>query len=408
MSIDTILIEASPGEVRAASLAGGRVWRLGFHRDMAPSRIGAIYLGRVRKVEPALGAAFVDLGLAADGFLRARDIAAGGGKHARIERLVQEGAVIPVQVTADGRGDKGPTLTTSVSDEWAAIEARREEAPACVDPGPEPIARLLAPCAGGGLAQILAGDHGSAAAARRWAANFLPALTDRVEVWSGREPLFEAHGVEAEIEAALAPRVALPGGGELVFESGETLTAIDVNSAGFVGKAARAARDLNLAAAPELARQISLRNIAGAVVVDLLRMDVARDHEAVLRAMRSELAGAPVGCDVLGISRLGLLELTRRRRGPSLAELMVEPSPPARLRADVAAYAALRRVLQAARPGGGVTLAAAPEVVAELEGPLAGALADTARTAGTIHLRAEPGWPRERAEVGDAEADATD
>lgn len=205
--------------------------------------------------------------------------------------------------------------------------------------------------------------------------------------------------VEAEIEAALAPRVALPGGGELVFEPGETLTAIDVNSVGFVGKAMRAARDLNLAAAPELARQISLRNIAGAIVVDLLRMEALGDREAVLRAMREKLAGAPVECDVLGISRMGLLELTRRRRGPSLAELMLEPAMPARLRADAAALAALRRVMATARPGAGVTLAAAPEVVAELEGPLANALADAARTAGAIHLRAEPGWPRERAEV---------
>ncbi len=402
MSVDTVLIDASPGEVRAAALAGGRVWRLGLHRDGAPSRIGAIFLGRVRKVEPALGAAFVDLGLEADGFLRAQDIdrGAGGGKHARIERLVQQGAVLAVQVTADGRGDKGPLLTTSVPDRWHSIEAHGDEAaPACLDTGPEPIPRLLASCAGDGLTKILTSDHGSAAAARRWAAEFLPALCDSIDVWAGTEPLFDAHGVEAEIEAALAPCVELPGGGELVFEPGETLTAIDVNSARFAGTAGRAARDMNLAAAPELARQISLRNIAGAIVVDLLRMEAPDDREAVLRAMRDELAGAAVGCDVLGISRLGLLEMTRRRRGPSLADMMLEPSAPSRLRADAAALAALRRVMATARPGGGATLAVAPAVVAELEGPLAGALADAARIAGTIRLRAEPGWPRERADV---------
>lgn len=404
MSIDTVLIDASPGEVRAAALADGQVWRVGFHRETAPSRIGAVYLGKVRRVEPALGAAFVDLGLEADGFLRARDIArAGGGssKPARIERLVQQGAVIPVRVSLDGRGDKGPLLTTVPPKEFAAIEERVADAaaPACLDTGPEPIPRLLASVADGGLTQILASDHGSAAAARRWASEHFPALAERVEVWSGSEPLFEAHGVEAEIEAALAQRVELPGGGELVFEPGETLTAIDVNSAGFAGKAGRTARDVNLAAAPELARQISLRNIAGAIVVDLLRMEAASDRDAVLSAMRDELAGAPVGCDVLGISRMGLLELTRRRRGPSLADLMLEPSRPMRLRADAAAYTVLRRVMREVRPGGGATLAVAPEVVAELQGPLADALAVAAKIAGEIHLRAEPGWPCERAEV---------
>ncbi len=400
MPIDLILIEASPGETRVAALADGTVWRLGFHRDIAPSLVGALFVGQVRRVEPALGAAFVNLGLESDGFLRARDIGrgAGGGKRARIERLVQEGVVLAVRVTADGRGGKGPTLTIAEAGEWDASEARRE-APACLDPGPEPVARLLGDCAGDSVTKIITGDHRSAAAARRWAAEFLPAVCDSIEVWSGTEPLFEAHGVEAEIEAALAPLVSLPGGGELVFEPGETLTAIDVNSAGFAGKAARAARDLNLALAPELARQISLRNIAGAIVVDLLRMEAPGDRNAVLRAMRGELAGAPVGCDVLGISRLGLLELTRRRRGPSLGELMLGPSTPASLRADAAAYAALRRVMATARPGAGVTLAAAPAVVAELEGPLADALADAARIAGTIRLAAEPGWPHDRAEV---------
>lgn len=473
MRIDTILIEASPGEVRAAMLAGGQVWQVALHRHAAPSRVGAIYLGRVRRVEPAMSAAFVDLGLDADGFLRARDVAramGGGGKHARIERLVHEGAVIPVQVTADAWGAKGPTVTTALrlpgrflhyrpasrgvlfpngiraqdreriaavlepaltSEEgavvqvsaldlgesmlanalteelaelrarWAALEAHRAvaAAPACLDPGPAPVARLIAPHAHAGLARLVAGDHGSAAAASRWAERHAPELVERVEVWNRPESVFEAHGVEAEIEAALAPRVTLAGGGELVFEPGETLTAIDVNSAGFFGKAGSAARDVNLAAAPVLARQICLRGIAGAVVVDLLRMDTPRERDQVLRAMRRDLSEEPPGCHVLGLSHLRLLELTRRRRGPSLAEELQDPSPVPALRADAAAYAALRRVVREARPGGGATLAASPELVARLEGPLAEALAEASVVAGPVTLRAEPGWPRERAEV---------
>lgn len=472
MPIDTVLVESSPGEIRAAGLQGGRVWCLGFYRFNAPNRIGSIYLGRVRKVEPALDAAFVDLGLAQHGFLRAGNIAraADSSKHVRIERLVQEGAIIPVQVTADGHEGKGPTLITpprlsglylhlrpgtpgiltpkcakatstapltaalaplleetegaivrraaldlrgneivhtlkadldATRDQWAAIEAKRVQAsaPCCLDRGPNPIAHLISPIVTAGVTSIVASDHGSAKTVRDWCARYYPNIGDRVEVWSGSVPLFESRGVEAEIEAALAPRVALAGGGELVFERGTTLTAVDVNSAGFIGKANRMARDLNLAIAPELARQIRLRNIAGMVVVDLLRMNEVNDRKVVLRAMRSELSESRVDCNVLGISRLGLLELTRQRCGSSLAELMVESERPAQLRADVAAYAALRQVLQTGRPGSGVTLVAPPEVVAELKGALATALSDTERIAGFIHLRAESSWPRERVEV---------
>lgn len=472
MPIDTILVDSSPGEIRAAGLRGGRVWCLGFYRFNAPNRIGAIYLGRVSKVEPALDAAFVDLGLAQHGFLRARNIAsaASNGKHVRIERLVQEGAVIPVQVSADGHEGKGLTLITpprvsglylhlkpdspgiltpkrtkatsvapltaalapllattegaivrrnaldlrsneivhalksdldATRDQWAEIEAKRSQAtaPCCLDGGPNPIARLLSPIVTADVTSIVTSDHGSAKAARDWCEQYYPNIGDRVEVWSDSIPLFESHGVEEQIEAALAPRVALTGGGELIFERGTTLTMVDVNSAGFIGKANRMARDVNLAAAPELARQIRVRNIAGMVVVDILRMHEVNDRKTVLSAMRSELSEPRVDCDVLGISRLGLLELTRQRSGPSLAELMVESASPPQLRADVAAYAALRQVLQTARPGSGVTLAAPPEVVAELKGPLATALSDTERIAGLIHLRAESSWPRERAEI---------
>jgi Rne/Rng family ribonuclease len=426
----------------------------------------------VSKVEPALDAAFVDLGLDQHGFLRAGNIAnaAGNRKHVRIDHLVQEGAVIPVQVSADGHESKGPILITpprvsghylhlrpdipgvltpkhtkatsaapltaalspllaknegaivrrtaldlrgneifhalkadldATRDQWAEIEEKRAQAnaPCCLDRGPEPIARLLSPIVTADVTSIVTSDHGSAKAAREWCERYYPNIEDRVEVWTGSVPLFDSHDVEAQIEAALAPRVALTGGGELIFERGTTLTMVDVNSAGFIGKANRMARDVNLAAVPELARQIRMRNIAGMVVVDILRMHEVNDRKTVLSAMRSELSEPRVDCDVLGISRLGLLELTRQRRGPSLAELMVEPVSPAQLRADVAAYAALRQVLQTARPGSGVILAAPPDVVAELKGPLAAALSDTERIAGLIHLRAESSWRRERAEI---------
>ena len=115
MMIDTILFEQSPGELRAAMLAGGVVWQVDHHRAATPVREGAIYLGRVRRLDPGANAAFVSLGDGPDGFLRARDVVRPGdapAKRARINQLVQEGAAIVVQITADTPGGgKGPTVS---------------------------------------------------------------------------------------------------------------------------------------------------------------------------------------------------------------------------------------------------------------------------------------------------------
>ena len=106
-----------------------------------------------------------------------------------------------------------------------------------------------------------------AAALRRWQ-DSRPDLSGSVELWREAGTPVAALGIEAAIEAALAPRMTLPGGGEILFEPGETLTAIDVNSRGFAGKPGSAADELNFLAAAEIARQLRLRALAGTIVID--------------------------------------------------------------------------------------------------------------------------------------------
>ena len=469
MLIDTLLLAASPGELRAARLANDLVWEVISHREDQPSLLGAIHLGQVRRIDAGMNAAFVDIGLQAPGFLRARDVAREAGAGGRIQRLLHEGAAIPVQVTVDAQAGKGPSLTTllrlpgrrleyrpampgiefaaeltraernqiadvltpllapdegvvvtttllaadaeAIAQEigelrarWRAIDERRREAspPSCLDPGPKPVHRLLSGHAQDGLRRIIVTGAQTFADARDWCARCQPRLNDVLSQWKEVTPLFETFGVEAAIETALAPRYSLPGGGELVFEAGETLTAIDVNSAGFAGRAGRQALDLNVAAVPDIARQLRLRALGGAIVIDFLRMADAADRHCVVAALRRALKSDPASCHVLGISRLGLVELTRQRRGASLAQRLLEPAPNALARADAVALAALRHLVAQMRtaPAPHLTLAAAPEVIELLRGRLADAYAEAcAAVGGTIELAPRSDWPRGRFDV---------
>ena len=112
--IDEILCNVAPGEVRAALLEDGRLVELLIERGNRSSRLGEVFLGRVRRVIPAMDAAFVDLGLAQDGFLAAGEARRGrGGRD--ITALVAEGEAVLVQVTKDAVDGKGPALTTNVT-----------------------------------------------------------------------------------------------------------------------------------------------------------------------------------------------------------------------------------------------------------------------------------------------------
>jgi ribonuclease E/ribonuclease G len=128
--------------------------------------------------------------------------------------------------------------------------------------------------------------------------------------------------VSGQIGTALAPRIALESGVEVLFEPGETLCAVDVDSASAGGRQGRAPRrpvEVNLEAAPAIAQQLRLRNIAGAVVIDFITMRSAYDRDKVQAALAEAVHDDPVPTQLYGFTRLGLFELTRARRGATLA-----------------------------------------------------------------------------------------
>jgi ribonuclease G len=183
--------------------------------------------------------------------------------------------------------------------------------------------------------------------------------------------LFDEYGIATAVEAALVPRVPLPKGGSIIIETVAAATVIDVDSGGASPLA------VNLAAAREIARQIVLRDLAGAMVIDFIGMKRQED-KARVRAAFTEAMRADADAQLLGWTRLGHFEMTRRRRRASLAELLYESVPGAERakRPLTIALEALRALWREARavPGKRLGLRVHPEIAACLDGAARGAV----------------------------------
>jgi ribonuclease E/ribonuclease G len=140
-----------------------------------------------------------------------------------------------------------------------------------------------------------------------------------IEVQEGASSCFDQHDLDSQIEQALASEVALPGGGSIAMEPTRAFTAVDVDSG-----VARNAVAVNLEAAEVVAQQLRLRNIGGAVLIDFITLRQAADRDRVLGRLALHLAADPLPTQVLGWTRLGLVEVARARRGRPLAELLRE------------------------------------------------------------------------------------
>jgi ribonuclease E len=164
-------------------------------------------------------------------------------------------------------------------------------------------------------------------AARDFMAMLMPSHAKKVIAWrdshtGSTQPLFAHHQVEAQLDAMLAPTVQLRSGGYLVINQAEALVAIDVNS----GRSTRergieeTALRTNLEAADEVARQLRLRDLAGLIVIDFIDMEAKKHNAMVERRLKEALKNDRARIQVGHISHFGLMEMSRQRLRPSLAE----------------------------------------------------------------------------------------
>ncbi|MGE0653723.1 MAG: ribonuclease E/G, partial [Alphaproteobacteria bacterium] len=216
---------------------------------------------------------------------------------------------------------------------WHDIAERRAalKPPACLHRDDAAVAMLRD--AGAPVEEIVADMRGPADALRQRLDAALPELASRVVHRPARDWLPSPDEIEEQVADALEAEAPLPSGGSLVIEPGRTLTAIDVNSGAAAGDGGgrrageRRLLEANIEAAAEIARQLRLRNIGGIVVVDFINLRDSPARGRVVEALKAALAADPAPCWVGDMSRLGLVEMTRRRRGHSLAEMLTGECP---------------------------------------------------------------------------------
>ena len=454
-----LLIAASPGELWAALVAEDRLRALRvFRAESGRGRVGEIILGRVVALKLELPAALIDIGVARPAFLSAEDAIPGIAaltegeaitvqvtREARADKAVgvstrlrlagrfvdltpgrpgvSAAKAVPAaererllaalrEIAGTGEGfvvrAAGAVADLAADAEslrarWRAIEAARARAtaPAPLEPPPTPLATLLAVFAPAMPEAIVIDERAAFAEARRWLTRHCPLLVELLSLHREQQPLFEHHGIAGDIAAVLSPRVLLPEGGALTIELTAAATMIDVDSGGAAGgrKAGAAILAVNLAAAQEAARQIGLRNLAGPIVIDFVGMRDRRDRDRI-RAALTEALARDADVEVLGWTRLGHLELVRKRRHAPLAELLFERAPGGGLVKTplTVALEALRALAReaAAAPTRAPALHVHPEVAAALSGDAAAARRELEQRLGrAVDIVAEPRLARD-------------
>jgi ribonuclease G len=163
----------------------------------------------------------------------------------------------------------------------------------------------------------------------RFIGTFMPKIKYILELHDNEEPVFDAFGLEVEIARALGRKVWLKSGGYIIIEQTEALTAIDVNTGRFVGKHNLEDTILktNLEAVKEVAFQLRLRNIGGLIIIDFIDMEKELHREKVHSSLEEALKSDRAKTNILKISELGLVEMTRKRVRESLGRTLCEPCP---------------------------------------------------------------------------------
>jgi len=156
--------------------------------------------------------------------------------------------------------------------------------------------------------------------------DFMPQQKDTVQFYRGGDPVFDVYGVANEIHRSMGRKVWLKSGGYLIIDQTEALTAIDINSGKFVGTSSleETTTQINVEAAREIVYQLRLRNIGGIIIIDFIDMDREFNRDKVYKVLDDELRRDRARTNILKISELGLVEMTRKRVQEDLSNYLTE------------------------------------------------------------------------------------
>ncbi len=382
-----MLISSSNGVSKVAILEGPTLVQYYSSENTGKSKVGNIYLGKVKNVLPGMEAAFVSFGEDKNGVLYVADIE-GSNRNSKIENLLKVDQEILVQVVKDAMGEKGARLTGQISlpgrylvlipnsktkgisrrladnererldkiirkikpnnfgvivrtaaegaseeslkvdieklvEEWKTVSNYQSgDAPKLIHKEPDVSIKVIREHLNSTFKKVLIDKKSQHDEVKDYVELTSPEILDIVDHYDDQLGLFERYHIEDQIKKALDRKVWLPSGGHLIIDRTEALTVIDVNTGKFVGKNSleETVYENNLEAAEEIARQLRLRDIGGIIVIDFIDMESQKKQQNLLNKFKQELAKDKTRTQVFDISRLGLVEMTRKNVAAGLIE----------------------------------------------------------------------------------------
>jgi ribonuclease G len=267
---------------------------------------------------------------------------------------------------------------------WNEVGKKREniKAPALIHPDLDLVLRSVRDLFSDDVNKLVIDERAEYERVRAFVEQVAPELKDQVELYGGDEPIFDEYGIEQELQKAQNRKVWLKSGGYVIIDQTEALVAIDVNSGRYVGKKGAGASledtitKINCEAAKEIVYQLRLRNIGGIIIIDFIDMDKGSNREKVFKTLQEALGADRAKTNVLKISDIGLVEMTRKRVRESITRLTTESCPTCDGRGHVrskvtVAYEIMREAQRAARKQreDQIVVSCHPEVAKLLQGP---------------------------------------
>lgn len=213
---------------------------------------------------------------------------------------------------------------------WRVVEQRikTETAPALVYEEPCLVNRILRDMANKNTLRICFDDEPSFLKMQQFATSYMPKALKLLSFYNTlQQGIFQQYHLEDEIQRALSKKVRLKSGGYLIFEQTEAMVVVDVNTGSFVGSRnlEETSYRINLEAAESIAHQLRLRSVGGIIVVDFIDMQDEEHKRQVLRVLQKCLERDRAKTTISSVSKLGLVEITRKRIGDSLKNQLCEP-----------------------------------------------------------------------------------
>ena len=250
--------------------------------------------------------------------------------RAFVEKNRQKGAgfivrtVCENQSTAELKQDMDYLVST-----WERVQeaVKEAKAPCALHEEHDLVLRVVRDVLDESVQRMVVDDQETFDRVRGFMKDFLPRLRDLVQLYRGVDPCFDVYGIETEIVRSLGRKVWLKSGGYLVIDQTEALTAIDVNSGKYVGTSnlEDTTLKINLDAVNEVVYQLRLRNIGGIIIIDFIDMEKEQNREKVFRALGDALKRDRARTNIIKISELGLVEMTRKRVQEDLIRYLSEP-----------------------------------------------------------------------------------